>query len=803
MSLNLFLSNLRTSVRNLLKYKVQNIISILCLAVGVVCFTVTFHFVVEIGKLYSYDLDSKSANVIFLNNEESKESAPLTEAEFLRLKEQKPSSVDKLIFKKSNNDNGGVWTLTEADGTEGVLFALPYAVSPDYLSYYGFRSAITGKPIQHLKPGTILMSDMLWKKTVGEGVNPIGRQIVSTQKDGLTFSGVISDVVCSNMYETLDGMLIVSDTPFLQSGSQGLYDLTIVLTEGKSKDDLDTDLNRLFPERFFYVRPVDTSYFVKLYMILALMLLLGSSVLAIGTLGFLKMQLQLFGLRSREMALRRCVGARPWQLFSLLAIEVVIVFFITSLIAFGISSLVADYAIPIVYALTNNAFYLDMELIYEREVWISICVTLLTLGIAALAVRRSIHAPLGMTVGRSTRTTHAGRITMLVIQHVLCILLLAVILGTYFFVKHTAQAYQVPEDSSSIKQCMMTERKPFGFTNDEVASLPSVDLDGCVLSANAMSYEEIDTTLYVNYVTLMDNDESIMGYSYNVAFANEQYFLALGIHPVAKYKGMDKHTMIPVYVSPQDVERVAKTLKAESGQRQNKVLCDGKNYVSIGYVPIWTDRFESPSYYIIVPEVSFADARSMFPDYIEGMTTCNFILRPKPHCYNALADELNDLYHKKNPGDLRQLTIQNVYDTWFTQVKWADMLQQLCWLLTIISLLSIILSVYSSVSLDTRGREKEVAIRKVNGAKMWDIIRLFGRYYLRILIISAIIAAPIGIALGTIVMNMMHVNANTLLLSCQWITESLLIVTIITLLTVWEKIYRVSRTNPADVIKKE
>ena len=266
---------------------------------------------------------------------------------------------------------------------------------------------------------------------------------------------------------------------------------------------------------------------------------------------------------------------------------------------------------------------------------------------------------------------------------------------------------------------------------------------------------------------------------------------------------MDKHTMIPVYVSPQDVERVAKTLKAESGQKQSKVLCDGKNYVCIGYVPVWADRIGSPSYYIIVPEVSFADARSMFPDYIEGMTTCNFILRPKPHCYNALADELNNLYHKKTPGDLRQLTIQNVYDTWFTQVKWADMLQQLCWLLTIISLLCIIFSVYSSVSLDSRSREKEVAIRKVHGAMTWDIVRLFARYYASLLIISAIIAIPIGIAAGTTVMNMMHVEANALILSCQWIVTSLFIVTLITLLTISEKIYRVTKIDPVDIIKKE
>ena len=84
-----------------------------------------------------------------------------------------------------------------------------------------------------------------------------------------------------------------------------------------------------------------------------------------------------------------------------------------------------------------------------------------------------------------------------------------------------------------------------------------------------------------------------------------------------------------------------------------------------------------------------------------------------------------------------------------------------------------------------------------------DGTRLFGRYYLRLLTVSAVIAVPLGIALGNMIMNIIRVEANVISLTCEWIVSSLLIVTLITLLTIGEKIYRVSRTNPADVIKKE
>ena len=47
-----FFHHLKTAWRNLLKYKTQNIISIACLAVGVVCFAVVF----QVGSAYLRNL---------------------------------------------------------------------------------------------------------------------------------------------------------------------------------------------------------------------------------------------------------------------------------------------------------------------------------------------------------------------------------------------------------------------------------------------------------------------------------------------------------------------------------------------------------------------------------------------------------------------------------------------------------------------------------------------------------------------------------------------------------------------------
>ncbi len=73
--------------------------------------------------------------------------------------------------------------------------------------------------------------------------------------------------------------------------------------------------------------------------------------------------------------------------------------------------------------------------------------------------------------------------------------------------------------------------------------------------------------------------------------------------------------------------------------------------------------------------------------------------------------------------------------------------QRLMNLLSIVSAVCILISisgVYSLTALQCEQRRKEIAIRKVNGAKANDILHMFFREYLWLLLIAAVIAFPIG-----------------------------------------------------------
>ena len=119
---------------------------------------------------------------------------------------------------------------------------------------------------------------------------------------------------------------------------------------------------------------------------------------------------------------------------------------------------------------------------------------------------------------------------------------------------------------------------------------------------------------------------------------------------------------------------------------------------------------------------------------------------------------------------------------------------------SIVSLLITLLGVYSTITLDTERRQKEVAIRKVNGAGLKQIILLFARLYIKLLTVSAIIAFPLIYIVIQIWKKAYIVFFNDGIIYWAGIFIG---ITFITALTVLFRILGIARINPAKVIKNE
>jgi ABC-type antimicrobial peptide transport system permease subunit len=158
---------------------------------------------------------------------------------------------------------------------------------------------------------------------------------------------------------------------------------------------------------------------------------------------------------------------------------------------------------------------------------------------------------------------------------------------------------------------------------------------------------------------------------------------------------------------------------------------------------------------------------------------------------------------------IEQLTIKEYnesftkYDEEETYDKFIRSESALLKILSFVSIISIIISVFgffSLISLSCEEKRKEIAIRKINGATMRDILSMYFKTYFSLLIIGSLIAFPIAYY---IMKQWIEKYVKQTDISA-WIYVSIIfaMASVIVLCVGW-RVYRASVENPAEVIKTE
>ena len=124
-------------------------------------------------------------------------------------------------------------------------------------------------------------------------------------------------------------------------------------------------------------------------------------------------------------------------------------------------------------------------------------------------------------------------------------------------------------------------------------------------------------------------------------------------------------------------------------------------------------------------------------------------------------------------------------------------------MLTILSMVCILISVfgiYSQIVLTCEQRRKEIAIRKVNGATVKDILAMFGQEYAVLLVIASVIAFSIGYAIMKHWLESYTVQTpiNWWIFACIFIGIAIVIA-----LSIGFRVWKAANENPADVVKSE
>ena len=137
-------------------------------------------------------------------------------------------------------------------------------------------------------------------------------------------------------------------------------------------------------------------------------------------------------------------------------------------------------------------------------------------------------------------------------------------------------------------------------------------------------------------------------------------------------------------------------------------------------------------------------------------------------------------------------------DTFNDKIKSETNLMTILGIITAVCILVAVFGVYSIVTLACAQRRKEIALRKIHGATLADILSIFIKEYGLIVLAASAVAFPIGY----IIMKQWIVQYVKQAPIAWWIYVSIfLAIVLLIALSVGSRVWRTVRENPAEVIK--
>ena len=787
---------LKVALRNLLKYKTQNLISIVGLAVGLFCFCVCFYISRYVGNV----------DKCFENHERIAEVYQINEA-------GRPwSGVSGKMLPQLQQ---GTWDGVESFTLVSYLIKdeynligendelLPYelaAMEVDNLYYKIFTPTLicgSWEQVAHNR-NSIVLTRHTAKRMFGDVNKAIGQQIeggsrFTSNRIIYTIQAVIEDLpenTSMNFMRTVD-MLKVND----EGGCEMIpnHDITgyfiyAFLSDNYTAQQLDEAFHqgkhtfrRFGTDYPICVRPLGKDHQQSL---LANMMaittgIVGFLILLAAALNFFHFQTGSFLNRGREFSIRKILGNSTSGLFWMLFIQITIVILSASLL----SGCLIELASPFLsISLFRFSVQMTKEELLPHLMQYMGCLLLLTalvaLGIAFYIRRATMRAclhGLGNVNGKKRL-----RNTLLGIQFFICWLFVPMAVGLYLQSEKTSSA-MFETLTRQEKEEIISVPLNYSFLKPEdrkiiishIRQHPGV-MDIMFTSVNQMS----------NQMTVMSESPDIKDYHEIRIMAitpNYAGFMHIGLEGQAPQKE-DEILAGRNFASKLGGNVIGKTLYNNIGQAftitgiiddiTDNVHTEGYGSTDYGKVYHWMDETLT-GYYGYV---------KCHPDKMEEIRAW---IEPK----------LREIFPTSIEPQIG--TLQSDIESYQSL---ENNLKGIVLSFSIVCLIITLLGVYSAITLDTERRQKEVAIRKVNGAGLKEIILLFARLYLWMLGISFAVAAPIIYLILLLWKRMYLVFFDDGILFWGGI---LLGVTIITALTIIFRILKIARINPATTIKSE
>lgn len=736
--MNMLLHNLKVALRNILKYKVQTLGSILSLAIGMVTLA-TVHSFLQNFRMASINHEpyyDRVYNLRFdsIQNRQSDHSIRIN-GDIVRAVKANggPRCIEQGPYAPNGMLTGGwaEFTLNGNTRRKTPLDAVP--LDRHYPNFVGIRSAITGEKIKVLGPHDAIINEKQAKQIFGDK-NPVGASIHLSKSYGnyqLRLVDVYQDL---SLTEQHSSALFYSPWELEDMDPEQFYAvaLYVVLKEGCTPQQLKAEVNsRLKPlglkVKTEKLKDQLSEEYSTVAIACSITYLIGSLILLAAIIGFLRMQTQLFWMRRREISLRITNGATRLQLFSMFATEVVMIVLVAYIVAVLMGAWICDYlARPQFAEITSELGTISHLYLYSLV--IGLVVMMLCLAIIWIVLSRICKHTQALESGMRRSHNHWFRNTMLGVQVMISMFFLGVTFCLLCWVGKMADFNHIPDDERAYKQSLFLHTNAAENVQrlrDKLIHLPQVErwipYSWGFWRVNELAENEefckvvwkddlfVSSSNVTNYKIQMTSDTSYLDFfKIKVNWkpkANRKKCILVNEE---LYKYMRQY-----HVAPNDILTVDEMDSYQIAGTFQSIPYEGS---------MKTDIY---SFIVIDPKEAY------------GAT--HYILVAKPGEYKGMQVAVDRMIRKLEPAVVKPMST-NLRDYMVLEMLALEILQNIAWILAVVSLAICLISIFSTVMLDTQTRKKEVAIRKVNGALTKDITKLFGRTYLVITLIAMVFA---------------------------------------------------------------
>lgn len=754
----MILHYLKVALRNLWKYKVNTLISLVCLAIGITCFCMTELMLGHItGFEDEYPDCDRRVTFYDVNNQE----------QLKLLKAQQLPAFEKLIQ---------FWRAREGEiiAINGSQQEFPFVskynyVSGNYFEYKNIRLQRNTQPLQ--APDEVIVSESFAQKAFGD-VDPIGL-ILRRGDDKEAKSYRIIDVALSDKFQSLDDTDIYFN---ISADPNGFFIVDGVLKKGTGIIEANEQLKQvnirrgektIHPTAIF-----KTKYLNELLAEIGVQVI-GFLILLSGLINFLKFIIHSFYNRQRELALRKCVGSNMKGIFCLLFAEIFCMLTASAMFSFMVSEIVLKYIS--VNMQEGLKYYLPtingdvMLMVYGMQCRLYLILLVICLVVALFPVYRLRHTSIiRFVTNRSQR--HVFRNTMIGVQLAVSLFFLGGSFVTYLYIQDRHEKIYNPltvEEQERVLQLEINNsylQKNKEAIVSELKRLPEISES---LVMEGVREERVQDSIGVNYYIKM-------------VYADTNY--ADFFHIPTQGATLSADNDPTILVSPEMQEFLNR-----KGLSNGNLNLDNQTYVIGGTLP---STYQHDSY-------PFHHGRTIGTAWKVSHQGNKYYFRIAPQAdISGTIRKMEDIIRKYAPSTLPS-SLHSLTDKRFNSLAHIETTRFLLTILAIISLLLTVFSIYSTISLDTQNRQKEVAIRKINGATPKDIAILFGKSYALIFILSYLVVYPLG---RYLLDQVFFIDAGT-----RWDWPILLLAAMSALIAsvTAYKIREIMHINPALILKKE